>query len=496
MATQVTAAMVYDFVRCPHRVSLDLHGDPALRDPVSPFVQLLWERGHAFEHEVVERLSVPFTNLKVLAGDAREAATREAIRRGDPLIYGGRISTADLLGEPDLLRREGNGYVAGDIKSGAGLEGESDEEEGKPKRHYVVQLGLYTDLLESLGASAGRRPFVWDVHGDEVPYDLTSPLGARNPTTLWDVYQHVLRDVKAVVLKPGTTLPALCSTCKLCHWRTQCKSRLKKTDDLTLIPELGRAKRDVMAEQLPTVNDLAKADLSALCRRGKTVFQGIGVDSLHKFQTRARLLTDPSAGPCLTQPLQLPVADTELFFDIETDPMRDVCYLHGFVERLKGDTATERYHAFLAQAPTLDEERRAFAGALAYIRSRQPCRIYYYSRYERTWWRRLRERHPDVASEHEIEALFAPDVATDLLYDVVHGHTEWPTNDHSIKTLAVYLGFEWRDEEPSGAASIEWYHRWMESGDTAIRQRILDYNEDDCIAMRVLLDGIRQLPSL
>jgi hypothetical protein len=71
--------------------------------------------------------------------------------------------------------------------------------------------------------------------------------------------------------------------------------------------------------------------------------------------------------------------------------------------------------------------------------------------------------------------------------------TEWPTRDYSIKTLASYLGFKWRDTHPSGAASIEWYHRWVESKDPAVRRRILEYNEDDCVATRVLLDGIRKL---
>ena len=32
--------------------------------------------------------------------------------------------------------------------------------------------------------------------------------------------------------------------------------------------------------------------------------------------------------------------------------------------------------------------------------------------------------------------------------------------------------------------------RWAQSGDTAIRQRILDYSEDDCRATRVLLARI------
>jgi hypothetical protein len=35
--------------------------------------------------------------------------TLEAMRSGSPLIYSGRLSAGDLLGVPDLLRREGPG---------------------------------------------------------------------------------------------------------------------------------------------------------------------------------------------------------------------------------------------------------------------------------------------------------------------------------------------------------------------------------------------------
>jgi predicted RecB family nuclease len=60
--------------------------------------------------------------------------------------------------------------------------------------------------------------------------------------------------------------------------------------------------------------------------------------------------------------------------------------------------------------------------------------------------------------------------------------------------LAQHLGFQWRDTNPSGAASIEWYNRWVETCDPAIKQRILDYNEDDCLATGVVVDGVRNLP--
>ena len=81
----------------------------------------------------------------------------------------------------------------------------------------------------------------------------------------------------------------------------------------------------------------------------------------------------------------------------------------------------------------------------------------------------------------------------DLYLDVIRPFTEWPVNDYSIKTLARFCGFSWRDSDPSGAASIEWYHRWVKTGDARVRDRILAYNEDDCIAMRVLLDKIKKL---
>jgi hypothetical protein len=70
-----------------------------------------------------------------------------------------------------LLRKDGTGYIAGDIKSGAREEGGSDDSDSKPKKHYAVQLALYTDILKRLDRSTSRRGFIWDIHGDEVIYD-------------------------------------------------------------------------------------------------------------------------------------------------------------------------------------------------------------------------------------------------------------------------------------------------------------------------------------
>ncbi|MEJ2509797.1 MAG: TM0106 family RecB-like putative nuclease, partial [Gammaproteobacteria bacterium] len=451
-----------------------------------------WERGSDYEAEVIANAPVAMLDLSGYGPEEKARLTREAMAQGEPWIYSGRIGADDLLGEPDLMRLEDGGYVAGDIKSGSGEEGE--EGSGKLKRHYAVQLALYTDILERLGLSAGRYGFIWDIRAEEVAYDFDRPLGVRNTQTYWDLYQESLEQARAILGRSEQTRAAYAATCKLCHWYSNCLGQLKAADDLSLIPELGRAKRDALVKKIPTIHEFAACDIAPFIRGGRTDFPGIGPATLKTLQTRAQLIADPKGKPYLKEPVQFPNDNLELFFDIEVDPMRDVCYLHGFIERRGRDPDTERYVPFFADAPNAPAEEKAFADAWRYVQDNQPCAIYYYSKYERTIWRKLRERFPHVCSEDDIEAMFDPERAIDLYTDVVRKHTEWPTRDHSIKTLARYLGFNWRDTDPSGAASIEWYHRYIEQGDASLRQRILDYNEDDCRATRVLLDGIRTLP--
>jgi predicted RecB family nuclease len=383
--------------------------------------------------------------------------------------------------------------VPGDIKSGAGEEGAGDDSDGKPKVHYAVQLGLYVDVLERLNLSPGRRAFVWDIHGDEVPYDFTTPQGPKKSETLWDEYQSALTEARAILAKEIVPQSAYASVCKLCNWHTHCVAQLNAADDLTLIPFLGRTLRDAMQGTVATVADLAAANPDGFINGKKTIFHGLGPDRLRLFHARAVMLKQTPPKAYLRATVSLRSAPIEHFFDIEVDPIRDVCYLHGIVERRDGNTDAERFVYFFAPEVTPEAERYAFAQAYAFLTQQSDAAIYYYSKYERTQYRKLQAKYPDICSAEDIERLFDPARAIDLYGDVVIKATEWPTRDHSVKTLAKHLGFAWRDVHPSGAASIEWFDRWCREHDPAVKQRILDYNEDDCRATRVLLDGIRAL---
>src|ERR1035437_4011909 len=159
----ISASQLYDFVHCPHRVSMDAFADAAERDETSPFVELLWEQGIVHENAIAEVLKITATMKTIDLAD-RERETLTAMARHEPLIYGGSIFAGDLSGEPDLLEWTGRGYIPGDIKSGSGFEG--DESEGKLKKHYAFQLAHYMFILEQLGlADRARSPYIVDREG-------------------------------------------------------------------------------------------------------------------------------------------------------------------------------------------------------------------------------------------------------------------------------------------------------------------------------------------
>ncbi len=486
----ISASMLYDFLQCAHRPHMDQFADPKDRDEPNAFVKLLWENGNAFEKQVISELETPFLDLSDKFGDEKEHLTLEAMKRGENLIYSARITDGDLVGEPDILRRDDRGYIAIDIKAGSGEETYGDDK--KPKKHYAVQLALYTDILERLNYSAARVAYVWDIHGEEVQYDFEAEIGVRNPRTLWQDYEEVLNKVSVIINGENITLPAFSGSCKMCHWYTKCTSDLESNDDLTLIFYLGGKRRDAMISSIPTISDLAGCNIQDFVEGKKTIFPGVGIKMLEKFQVRARLIKD-AGDPILTNPITLPSFEKELFFDIESDPMRDCHYLHGFVERQSRDDGSEKYVSFFAKDVSMEAEEKAFAEAWQYIQASQPCAIYHYASHEKTTYKKLQQKYPDVCTEGQIEELFKSENFVDLYTDIVLKATEWPVRSYGIKYLATYLGFDWRDKHPSGAASIEWFHRWTETGDKKIRQRILDYNEDDCRATRVLVDGLQDM---
>ncbi len=495
---KITGSKLYDYTQCPHRVWRDAYGPQEEKiKEINPFVQMLWDRGVQFEKDVVKGLG---NTLDLSDGNYEERAkkTLEALNNKTPLIYQGVLQYENLLGIPDLLRLEPDGtYIPIEIKSGMGFAGVDEEsgEGGKMKKHYAVQLAFYVELLEILGFEHKNKGIILDVHKEEAVYNLNELLNQREKTTVWDYYKTVKNNVDLLLQNKAQNLPAYFGQCKLCPWYSSCKKWVFENNDLTGLFYVGRSKRDIINQELGIykIEDILGIDLEYITekkKKDKKFLKGVGPDTLIKIIKRANVLLNIKA-PVAYKKIKLPKTNYELFFDIEDDPTQEFVYLHGVYERSpKG----ERFIDFTAKDNTPDGEKEAWANFWKYIKTlpENDYSVYYYSPHEKTTYKKLQKQYPDVISAEEVLQFFEQENTVDL-YQVVLKHTDWPLPSYSIKELAVYLGFKWRDETPSGALSIQWYNDYLETGDEKTLERIKIYNEDDCKATMVLKDGLDKM---
>ena len=498
---QLTASKLYNYLQCSHRVWRDIYGNQSEKiQETNPFVQMLWDKGMQHEKEVVGRLG-EFVNLGEGDQAERIRKTKEALESGVSLLYQPVIVHENLLGIPDFLRKlDDDTYIAVDVKSGRGFEGTDEEGVGrnpKLKKHYAVQLAFYTEVLENMGFSNGKRQgIIYDIDHQEVLYDLNSPIGKRNQQTFWEFYEWLKVEISKLLANEKQNDPAMSGVCKLCHWYTSCKKWVKANDDTTGLFYVGRSVRDTLKEDinLATIEDAQNINIDALLdekkANGKHFLRGIGKSSLEKIKRRAEILANDKK-PVLYEPIGLPEVSYELFFDIEDDPTQAFVYMHGVYERSpKG----ERFIPFVAEAITPESEAQAWQEFWDYVRSlpEDDFAIYYYSHHEETTYKKLAKQYPEVATLEDVEWLYDDSRAVDL-YRVISKSTDWALGSYSLKAIAQYLGFNWRDETPSGVLSIQWYNEYLYTGDKKILERILLYNEDDCIATMVIKDALVKL---
>ena len=123
--------------------------------------------------------------------------------------------------------------------------------------------------------------------------------------------------------------------------------------------------------------------------------------------------------------------------------------------------------------------------------------VFHYTAAEDRCLRALAKKHVGVKGMPtvvEIEDFLASDTWVDL-YPILTTQLVWPTEDLTLKSLAKYTRFIWRDEDPSGSNSVVWYQRAIDPTEPEREKwahRIVEYNEDDCAATAALLEWLQR----
>ena len=207
--------------------------------------------------------------------------------------------------------------------------------------------------------------------------------------------------------------------------------------------------------------------------------------------------------------LIIPTPAVEMHVDMENDTKNDKeIYLWGMYTKwcYKTNRVRRNYHPYVDWTATQEGEARAFAGLWAgmwdMIKKAQAQEgenevgVFHYSPAEDRCMLALAKKYaglPGIPTIDEVQDFLDSDMWIDLL-PVMTKQLIWPTKDATLKTLARFTQFEWRDDEPGGANSTIWYQRAIDPIDPeqlGYQQRILDYNEDDCLATAALLEWLK-----
>ena len=112
--------------------------------------------------------------------------------------------------------------------------------------------------------------------------------------------------------------------------------------------------------------------------------------------------------------------------------------------------------------------------------------IYHYGNYESKALKALKSFMPDELRQSlaEIQKRIVN------VLSVVHAAIYVPALSNTLKDIAGFLGFRWTDLGATGLHSIIWRKQWERTQDDELKTRLLRYNQEDCLALKVVTDFI------
>jgi predicted RecB family nuclease len=431
MTTPLTSEVVVASSQCPRKGYLLLHGVA----PGGPheYVRILERRASANRERV----------LTTVAGEPN-VSTRQVLRHGDSEAYCDvltKLAAGDY--EPTLI--VGTCHVTKDQRTNLA---------------YVGHL---------LGQLHGRRP----VAGVIVTRDGKAQritLGASYPTV-----EKALSALQAWVERPPPEAPevVLNDHCPVCPFREQCRAVAEKADSLTLLdrmtPKLLRRFHKKGIFTITQLSYLYRPRRRKRNRSTSTVFK-VELQALAIRTNKIYIATAPKVSR----------GRVELFLDIEGVPDENFHYLLGLTV-CDGDAVC--HHSFWADKP--EEEAGMWAQLLARVEEHPGAPIYHYGAYER---RALEQ----AARNHQVQG---EEIASRLvnISSWVYGKIYFPVRSNSLKELGKFAGASWTSPNPSGLQSLVWRHGWEETRDPALQQQLLKYNEEDRLALRLLVARIQAI---
>ncbi|AFZ43206.1 RecB family nuclease, putative [Halothece sp. PCC 7418] len=471
----ISDVVLLDYKRCNRRPFLNFYGDSSQQDAQREFLLKLREENRKQVLEILGNTPYhqPETSVEYWEESGKETLT--LMEQGVECILNGvlwqtglagwdlpfsGLKTVTLLASPSLLVKQPGSSIFGDWQ----YEAVSIRLGRRPKPEYKLVSAFQAKLLALIQGSELVNPRLMVKSGSE--YNI-------NLSTWIERMEEVLVAILEMLLfqqEPEVFISR--QRCNLCQWQTFCYNIAQDQEHLSLLPGVTPSRYEVLQKLgLTNLEKLAQGDSFLLAQElGKEIAFDLKKQALATFYQKPLLKLGSPASVLET----IPSARREIYFDIEAEPERNLDYLLG-VLIVDYQDKTETFYPLIAETPEQEAEIWEQFLDLVFLDPQAP--IFHYSKYEAETIRRLAGLYRTSRKQEQLLLKRLVD-----LHDRVTRFLILPTENYSLKTIAQWLGFQWRETGVSGEQCVCWYDQWLKTRDRALLDTIIRYNEDDCRA--------------
>lgn len=287
--------------------------------------------------------------------------------------------------------------------------------------------------------------------------------------------QQIVKDLKQQAESSDSIPLVLNSHCEICEFKELCRTKAVEDDNLSLLSGMRESQiKRYNQKGFFTVNQL-----SHTFRYRKPRKRAKKPAKPHYFALQALSLRTGTVH--IHGNPSLPTAQTRVYFDIETLPDRDFLYLIGAL-RVQGSEVICRQ--FWADE---DKEQNSIVEQfLEFAVQAQNYRLFHFGSYDVDL---LIKARPCLSPFYQGLIDKVVDCSTNVL-SIVHHHIYFPTYSNRLKEIGRYVGATWSMPEASGLYSVLWRELWEQRRQAVLKNRLLQYNHEDCQALKSLYDFI------
>ncbi|MCX7424571.1 MAG: IS66 family transposase [Planctomycetia bacterium] len=460
MTIVISNDLFSNFLECKYKAYLTLAGRSGHK---SDYENLQDGLLHDYRKGAEQHLLHPYCNTDVVHAPP---SLPEAIQHGYAVITGGSVTADCISCRFDGLFR-------------------AVQRSPRSRPEYVPILFLRKDRIlkndRLLLAFCGMA--LAHVQGREVPFG-TIVHGSRyvtakvHLTTLLTTAEHIVKKIADVNCDSEPPPLRLNGHCPLCEFKQWCHTAAVEKDDLSLL----RGLKEKECNTLRNKGIFTVTQLSYTFRPRRRKNKGIAKHSPKHHHSLQALAIRTNTVYVADTP-DFPATPTRLYLDIEGVPERDSYYLIGL---LVCNGHSSEYFPFWADHES--DEAAIWDAFLAAVSKYDNYTLYHYGSYDSKWLAQMERRYgADTGLLEKLRLVLFNTLSA------VYSHVYFPTYSNDLKSVASWLGFRWSHPAASGLQSLVWRHEWEATRAHAAKAALLLYNQEDCMALKVVTETLEQI---